>query len=93
MHILIKKIISCNGSQCLTIDTLEARVDELQKKCDELNKRYEALVRDQQTRIEVSDVKAIGVGPTAQVSLVRTAPKRDGSTQNVRAMKIKWRNR
>ncbi|XP_008217931.1 uncharacterized protein LOC100115491 isoform X2 [Nasonia vitripennis] len=69
-------------SQCSTIDTLEARVDELQKKCDDLNKRQEALLREQQARNELSVAKA-SAAPSAQVNLARTAPTRDGSTQNM----------
>ncbi|XP_043802580.1 cerebellar degeneration-related protein 2-like isoform X3 [Apis laboriosa] len=48
-----KKLIK---SQCLTIESLEARCEELQKKIDEINEQHESLLRQQSTSQSTNNI-------------------------------------
>lgn len=48
-----KKLIK---SQCLTIESLEARCEELQKKIDEINEQHESLLRQQSTSQSANNI-------------------------------------
>ncbi|XP_031834292.2 cerebellar degeneration-related protein 2-like isoform X2 [Nomia melanderi] len=75
-----KKLIK---SQCLTIETLEARCEELQKKIDEMNEQHESLLRQKNSSPSTNSAQTqtalwkASVTPGSSIQQNATAPEEE----------------